>query len=166
MDIQSRDLQLNLNGNDVQPLHTELTQLALPVPEDERQRAFFGQGTHDAVVRFQQEHRLAPTGIVDAETARAINQVVEDSLYTVVGTVSSPDRAGVGGLRVQIVDKNVGQDVPLTEAVTDERGRYTAHFAASSLQARGKAQPDLQARVYAGETFLAASEVRYNASHI
>ena len=62
------------------------------------------------------------------------------------------------------MDKNVGQDVPLTETITDERGRYTAHFAASSLQARGKAQPDLQARVYAGETFLAASEVRYNAT--
>ena len=101
---------------------------------------------------------------MDAETARAINQAVEDSLYTVVGTVASPDRAGVGGLRVQIVDKNVGQDVPLAEAVTDERGRYMAHFAASISAGTGQSQPDLQARVYTGETFLAASEVRYNAT--
>jgi peptidoglycan hydrolase-like protein with peptidoglycan-binding domain len=165
MNLQGRDLQLSLNGNDVQLLHTELAQMALPVPDDERQRAFFGQGTHNAVVRFQQEHQLAPTGIVDAATARAINQAVDASFYTVVGTVVSPDRAGVGGLRVQIVDKNIGQDVPLTETTTDERGRYTARFAASSLQARGKAQPDLQARVYAGQTFLAGSAVCYNATN-
>jgi peptidoglycan hydrolase-like protein with peptidoglycan-binding domain len=165
MNLQGRDLQLNLNGNDVQLLHTELAQIGLPVPDDERQRDFFGQGTHDAIIRFQQEHRLAPTGVVDAATARAITQAVDASFYAVVGTVVSPDRVGVGGLRIQIVDKNVGQDVPLADAVTDERGRYTAHFAASSLQVRGKARPDLQARVYAGQTFLAASAVRYNATN-
>jgi len=32
--------------------------------------------------------------------------------YCVEGTVASLDRAGVGRLRIQIVDKNVGQDVP------------------------------------------------------
>ena len=30
--------------------------------------------------------------------------------------------------------------------------------------ASGEQQPDLQARVYVGEAFLAASDVRYNAS--
>ena len=60
MNLQGRNLQLNLNGNDVQLLHTELAQIGLPVPDDERQRALFWQGTHDAVVRFQQEHRACP----------------------------------------------------------------------------------------------------------
>jgi hypothetical protein len=81
--------------------------------------------------------------------------------YGVAGRVTSPDRAGVGGLRVEIVDRNVGRDVTLAEAETDDRGRYDAAFSASALGQ--KAQPDLQARVYAGDTFVAASEVRFNA---
>ena len=76
----------------------------------------------------------------------------------------APTSAGVGGLCVQIVDKYVGQDVTLAETLTDERGRYQVRFEATSLRERRKQQPDLQARVYVGEAFLAASDVRYNAS--
>ncbi len=89
----------------------------------------------------------------------------DDSIYTVVGMVASPDRAGVGGLRVQIVDKNVGQDVPLAEGVTDERGRYSTCFVASSQRKPCKANLDLQARAFFGQTFLASSDVRYNATN-
>lgn len=83
--------------------------------------------------------------------------------YSVSGRVTSAGRPGVGGLRVQIVDRNVGEDVPLAEAATDDRGRYQAGFTAASLRERGKDRPDLQARVHAGEVFLAASAVRYDA---
>ncbi len=88
----------------------------------------------------------------------------EGGIYKVTGTVTSPDRPGVGGLRVQIADKNVGEDVALAETVTDERGRYQTSFQAPSLHERGKKQPDLQARAYVGQSFLAASEIRYNAA--
>ncbi|HEX8088032.1 MAG TPA: neuraminidase-like domain-containing protein [Blastocatellia bacterium] len=84
-------------------------------------------------------------------------------LYTVTGIVASPDRAGVGGLRVRVVDKNVGPDTLLVETVTDERGRYDASFGAESLSKRGKKRPDLQAQIFAGQTFLAASDIHYNA---
>ncbi len=84
--------------------------------------------------------------------------------YVVTGTVASPDSASVGGLHVQLVDRNVGQDVILAETLTDERGRYRASFIPTSLRQRGKQHPDLQARVYAGQEFLAASDVRYNAA--
>jgi hypothetical protein len=86
--------------------------------------------------------------------------------YTVTGTVSSPDRAGVGGLRVLIVDQNIGQQLTLAETATDARGNYKANFAAALLQERGKDKPDIQALVFAQKTLLAASEVRYNASHV
>ena len=62
-----------------------------------------------------------------------------------------------------VVDRNVGQDVPLAETTTDARGRYQASFAVTSLRER-KVQPDLQARVYFEKTFLAASGVHYNAT--
>lgn len=84
--------------------------------------------------------------------------------YEVSGAVLSRDRVGVVGLRVVIVDRNVGRDVSLTETNTDARGGYRAKFPASVLRELGKAAPDLQARVYAGADFLAASDVRYNAT--
>lgn len=89
-----------------------------------------------------------------------------DVTYTVVGTVTSPDRGGVNGLRVQIVDRNIGPDVFLAETVTDENGNYKVSFVVSpaSLKTRCKQNPDPQARAFAGNIFLAASEVRYFAS--
>jgi GH18 family chitinase len=86
--------------------------------------------------------------------------------YKVTGTVASPTSAGVGGLRVQLVDKTVGPDVPLAITTTDAGGQYqiTVAISAASLAARNKTKPDLQVRVSAGQNFLAASVVRYNAS--
>ncbi|HEX7312611.1 MAG TPA: neuraminidase-like domain-containing protein [Pyrinomonadaceae bacterium] len=84
--------------------------------------------------------------------------------YVVTGTVASPDSASVGGLRVLLVDRNVGRDFVLAETRTDAEGGYRAGFAPTSLDERGKKQPDLQARVYTGQEFLAASDVRYNAA--
>ena len=84
--------------------------------------------------------------------------------YFVAGIVSSPDRAGVGGLRVRVVDRNVGQDVTLAETLTDARGRYQVSFDPSAALGARKQRPDLQARVYSGQSFLAASAVVYDAS--
>jgi hypothetical protein len=86
--------------------------------------------------------------------------------YSVTGTVVSPEYAGVGKLTVQILDKNAGPDVLLACATTDAAGKYVAAFKLdpASLGDRLKTRPDLQARALVGTTFLAASEVRYNAS--
>src|SRR5262249_44335724 len=91
--------------------------------------------------------------------------VIGPETFTVDGTVTGPYSAVVDGLRVRIVDKNVGGDVVLIEATTSNGGAYQATFNNTSLQQRRKQRPDLQARVFAGETFLGASEVRYNASN-
>lgn len=84
--------------------------------------------------------------------------------FTVEGKVSSRVSAGIGMLRVRVVDKTVGDDVLLAEVLTSESGAYLATFTDASLRQRGKAKPDLQARVFTGETFLGASDVRYDAS--
>ncbi len=83
--------------------------------------------------------------------------------YRVEGKVFSRVSAGVGGLSVVIVDKGIGGDVQLAQATTDEGGAYQATFSNSDVR-RGKVQPDLQARVFAGDAFLGASDVHYNAS--
>jgi hypothetical protein len=80
---------------------------------------------------------------------------------SVSGTVRSPDRpAGVGSLRVKVVERSIGGDATLAETVTDEQGRYTVSYQALDS---GTARPDLETRVYSGETEIGRSEVRYEA---
>lgn len=160
----NRDLKLDLHGDDVRALQDALEILGESVADAERQHSQFGQSTHDAVVRFQRANQLNPTGIVDAATAQAITAAVVASAYVVAGTVTSPDRAGVGGLRVVIVDRNVGEDVSLASTTTQRTGQFRVRFGPKQLAARQKSRPDLQARVFAGKTLLAASKVAYNAS--
>jgi hypothetical protein len=139
----------------------------------------YRKGTMGLVALFQEQltsrFQLVVNGDVDQATADALNKILAElgstgvdpdkaTFYDVAGTVSSPDSAGVGGLRVQIVDKNIGPDVALGEATTDERGLYHLRFSAATFTG-GKKQPDLQARVFAARTFLAASDIRYNATN-
>ncbi len=86
------------------------------------------------------------------------------SAWLVDGKVASRVSASVGGLSVVIVDKNVGGDTQLAQAVTDDRGAYKATFSDRVVARLGKAQPDLQAQVFSGKTLLGASAAHYNAS--
>ena len=169
MDLQSATLSEGARGDVVRRLHRELAIIGLSVPEAERTEGVFGQGTVGTVRRFQEERRIESTGAVDDETARAINAAVNALTFNVDGKVVSRTRVGVGGLRVTIVDKNVGKnvggDVPLANAVTDGDGTYKVRFVAANPEQRRKGRLDLQARAYAAETFLGASDVRYNASN-
>ncbi|MBW8873690.1 MAG: peptidoglycan-binding protein [Acidobacteria bacterium] len=178
MNLQGRVLKTNLNGDDVRLLHHELGLLGFrSIPEAETLPGVFGRGTEEAVREFQQSAGLQVTGVVDEATARAINERVASAgppvaaipgTYTVEGSVTSPDRAGVGELLVQIVDRNAGlnADVSLKTTTTDERGNYTVNFTWTAPSAQ-KTQPDLQARVFLkaiSEKPLAVSEARYNAT--
>lgn len=105
--------------------------------------------------------------IRDAKPVEMADLVVpgaEVKSYQANGKVSSRISPSVSGVRVVIVDKGVGRDVPVAETKTDQRGHYQAFFSDAEIRRRGKSQPDLQARIFAGDTFLAASDVRYNAS--
>ena len=61
--------------------------------------------------------------------------------YTVTGTVTSSTSPGVGGLRVQLVDKNIGPDVLLGETTTDIQGRYELHADVSAASLRTQKNP-------------------------
>ena len=89
----------------------------------------------------------------------------ETKQFFLQGKVLCRGRAGVGGLRVEIVDKNIGDYRTVGETVTDERGGYSLSFIISDLQEKGKQHPDFQARVFSGGSLLGASEVRYNAAN-
>lgn len=84
--------------------------------------------------------------------------------HRVAGRIASRTSGGVDGLRVAVVDKGVGGDAELAEAVTDTTGKYQASFCDAELRRAGKDKPDLQAFVYAGDTLVGSSEIRYDAS--
>ncbi|CAG7645468.1 neuraminidase-like domain-containing protein [Paenibacillus allorhizosphaerae] len=153
---------------------------------DESDRRFYLEGlrseqaessysdiTKKLVAIFQEEHGLPGSGTVDERTAIMLNSVLEEAgafdesqAYQTGGRVTSHVSTAVGGLKVQIVDKNVGRDdVPIVETFTDENGSYQASFTEADLLRRDirKSLPDLQAKVFGeGDAFLAASEVQYN----
>jgi peptidoglycan hydrolase-like protein with peptidoglycan-binding domain len=104
-------------------------------------------------------------GAVDGGDGQQAGDASATVTYAVSGIVAHPNSTGVGGLTVQIVDKNADPDVPLTQTATNDDGSYAVTFAVPSvlLAEHGKTQPALQARVLLGSTVLAASDVRYSA---
>ena len=106
--------------------------------------------------------------IPQARSIEVVNLVIpgtDGEVFQVSGKVASRSRAGVDGLRVRIVDRAVGGDIQLAEVLTGAGGEYRVSFTDAESRRRGKARPDLQARVYTGETYLDSSDVFYNASN-
>ena len=97
---------------------------------------------------------------------KSVADPLDAKTFMVSGRVRSAQRAGVDGLRVDMVDKNVGGDVALGSGVTDARGAYRVQYSTERIVTQGKAAPDIQARVFAARKFLGASEVRYNATEV
>ena len=165
MNLQGRDLKLDLRGDDIASLHREIAILAITIPETERKESLFGRETQAIVRQFQTEHQIEPTGIVDAQTAKALSSAVDALTYNIKGKVVSRTRAGTSGLRIEIVDKNIGHDDQLGSTTTDDNGEFKVKFIITSLRKRGKQWPDLQVRVFSEQTFLATSRVYFNATN-
>ena len=160
------DLKVGQTGDVIRLLHSELLDLGLEVPVAEQRGAEFGPGTQNAVTQFQRENGIKQTGVVDAATAKLIDQKLNQqtaAAFLVSGQVYAP-RAGVGGLNLLVVDKNAGPDVTLATGVADVRGSYAIRYSVAPVKAAGKRAPDIQVQVLAGDKWLASSEVRYNAS--
>jgi hypothetical protein len=122
------------------------------------------------VQAFQKSAGIAMTGQVTDADAQALSSAIGAISWAVSGQVTAPGSAGVGVLAVEIVDKNIGGDVPLASGQTDASGKYqiAAPVSAIYLREHSKASPDLQARVSAAapdgtQTFLAASDIAYDA---
>ncbi len=81
------------------------------------------------------------------------------------GTVLSPALPGVGGLTVQLVDKNIGGGQVLASTQTGSDGSYAFSqlIPAAYLAEHYKTEPDLQVQVLTGAGVLASSDVSYSA---
>ena len=130
MKLQGRDLQLNMRGEDVKLLQTELRRLDFTINDVE---GFFGAATLRAVERFQRERGMDPvTGIVDEATARLINRAVDEldlEAKVVLGQVRQEDGSPVAGVAVQVFDKGLRTETLLSRALTDAEGRFEVDYA-------------------------------------
>ncbi len=170
MNLQGRNLIEGVTGADVGALQRELAQLGCAIPPAEAQATQFGAGTLAAVQKMQATKGLAATGVVDAATAEALTQLISECTYVVSGNVSSTTSLALGGLKVQLVDKNVGGDIVEGSTTTDVNGAYAISVVIGhpTSAARRKIQPDLQTQVIqiganGASTVVAASAVALNA---
>src|SRR5713226_8009382 len=162
MNLQGRNLQQGLTGDDVRLLHTELALLNLAIPDNERSAAQFGPATLAVVQQFQRQHNLPASGIVDPATAAANAQFPPK--FSVSGRVYSAVSAGVGGLKIELLDKSAGPDLLLALATSDERGLYSIQYSPAPALQLGKSAPDIQLRALAADALVGASDIRYDAS--
>jgi peptidoglycan hydrolase-like protein with peptidoglycan-binding domain len=76
----TRDLKVDMTGDDVRALQTELTQLGLIVPAAESRQGSFGPGTRDLILNLQKQYGLPTTGIVDTGTSNVIKKLYKSPL--------------------------------------------------------------------------------------
>jgi Neuraminidase-like domain/Putative peptidoglycan binding domain len=149
MILQGRNLTQGTSGADVAALHAQITLLGFTVPPAEVQANQFGVGTLAAVQQAQAASGIAATGTVDPTTASALDVLLRMATFAVTGNVTSAVSAGLNGLSVRLVDKNVGGDVILASATTGAAGAYSFSVVVGppTLRARFKSAPDLQTQV-------------------
>ena len=80
------------------------------------------------------------------------------------GHVSSRLSASVGGLKVEVIDRNIGADRTVAETTTNPDGSYWTDYPREKLGDGTKTRADLQVTVAIGDQVVARSSVRYNAS--
>ena len=115
---------------------------------------------------------MATSGTVDTGTASALDLLIRTSTFAVSGLVASAVSAGVGGLSVRLVDKNVGGDVVAGQRDHRQHGRLQLSpcvIGAPTLRGAPQiAAPDLQTQVIrfganAAVTIVAVSAVAIGA---
>jgi hypothetical protein len=136
MNLTGRNLTQELAGADVEALQGELQELGYMIPATKTSPSSFGAGTLAAVQQLQTDNGFPANGIVDQSIAAALSEAILTDTYRVSGTALSAVSAGVGGLDVTLVDKNVGGDVTVASRRTKEfcpaRARKTVNFMSSS----------------------------------
>lgn len=166
MNLQGRHLTVQMRGEDIKLLQSELARLGHEIPAEEVGRSFFGKGTRKAVLDFQRRHNLQPMGVVDEQTATRINEALKarQRQFVVQGTVYlEEDNAPAKGTLVRAFDKDLRTEELLGEAVSDAQGFYRITYNAAQFARAEKKTADLIVRAYAQDDTLVGEEgIRFN----
>ncbi|MCI0723916.1 MAG: peptidoglycan-binding protein, partial [Acidobacteria bacterium] len=168
MELHGRNLSVEMQGEDIRLLQSELQQLGYNLPSKETEEALFGEATYEAVRDFQRTRGLPVTGVVDEHTARVINAAVDarpPEQFVISGRVTHQDGNPLIGLIVRAFDRDLRDEQPLgEEAVTSKRGAYEITYTAGQFSRAEKRRADLLVRVYSPEgALLAESGIKFNA---
>jgi len=146
MELEGRELRVNMRGTDVIRLQQELRKLGFSIADPE---GFFGTSTLKAVVEFQRKQDLPVTGIVNETTAAQINEELETTSpegFVVTGLVHHDDGRPFAGV-VRAFDKDMRTEEFLGEATTDEAGHYEIRYTLESFRRAEKRRADLRVAV-------------------
>jgi hypothetical protein len=135
-----------------------------------------GESTRQLIAYFQIQEGLneGGSGVVDRATANRLNEILAsseasaraDERRAVRGSVRDTLGLGVGGVLVELVDRDVRRSEFLGEHCTDGLGGYELSYHSAHGDSGERGSLDLQVRVYAGkgrEDLIGESEVRFNA---
>jgi peptidoglycan hydrolase-like protein with peptidoglycan-binding domain len=157
MQLQSSELNLQAQGAEVELLHRELRELGHELPAEEVERSVFGEGTGNAVLHFQRHQNLPPTGVVNEETAKRINEALEGKQrrFVVQGTVRlAKSNTAAKGVLVRAFGKDPRSEDLLGEAVSDEQGSYRITYDAAQFARAEKNTADLIVRAFSPQGVL------------
>jgi Tc toxin complex TcA C-terminal TcB-binding domain/ABC toxin N-terminal region/Neuraminidase-like domain/PA14 domain/Putative peptidoglycan binding domain/Salmonella virulence plasmid 28.1kDa A protein len=172
MQLQGRDLKVNMRGDDVKLLQKELRELAFPIDDED---GHFGATTRRAVLGFQEQHLAEldlpkPTGMVDEATALLINAEVDarqSDSFVVKGVVRYEDGKPFTSGLVVAFDKDMRDEEQLGKVNTDSEGRYEITYTADQFQRSEKKSADLRVCAYADDgSELASSPIIFNAQPV
>src|SRR5260221_5176049 len=153
MNLQGRNLSLDMQGAEVGVLHAELSQLRYHIAEDETAEQRFGEGTREAVRAFQRTYGLEITGVVDERTVKLMNAVIEalqpqPDRFIVRGQVRLQDGSPLSSAIVLVFDKDIPSTEPQRKAITDEGGRYEITYTVDHDRRADKSVANLVVRVF------------------
>lgn len=120
-----RPLRLESQGEDVARLHDQLASLGLSVDAAEVALRLFGSSTRQLIIRVQKQMGLQPDGVVDEDTARALDRV-HDGMVT---SSREPDLAPA-------VETTSPADTGVARA--ESQAGTTVDFGDHGVQARGR----------------------------
>ena len=168
MNLRGRQLSVQLQGDDVKLLQNELHQLRLVIDDPV---GFFGTATRAAVLEFQRTRGIPPTGIVDEDTARRINEEVDalatGGRFVVRGHVRSKNQEPLAEIEVRAFDKDLRHEQQLGISPVDKAGIYEITYTTEQFRRSEKETADLIVRAFdANQKQLAESDVRFNAAPI
>ena len=86
-------LSVGDSGSKIARVHEKLKSAGFTVPGDEVRRMFFGPATRGAIVKYQAEHGLAVTGIIDEPTTESLDTEIpasESWPVTAEGSANDP----------------------------------------------------------------------------
>ena len=166
---QPQDLIRGMSGPEVTALQNFLFQDGYRISEKEQADKFFGDTTYDALVDYQQKHKLVPNGIFDAKARWVLDDKKEHpNKFIVLGQVIDANGQPVKDKTVKAFDKELRSQKQMGTDITKQSGEYLIFYKFDDFDDDNeKYRADLFVQVFESDgTLLATSPIIFNAGKV